>query len=156
MMTTPEGCNTGVESMWSGYIMVDDVDQYAKRVKDAGGKITVEPQDIPECRQVCVAADPQGAPFTLFKPSMQERGDNPKPPAPGTIGWHELNTSNWKSAFEFYSGLFGWTKGEAMDMGAWAHTRSSSATAKCLARMMNRSGAVSPSSLALLYLRGRY
>jgi predicted enzyme related to lactoylglutathione lyase len=117
MMTTPEGCNTGVESMWSGYIAVDDVDQFAARVRDAGGKITVEPQDIPEVGRFAIAADPQGAPFTLFKPSMQDRGDNPKPPAPGTVGWHELNTSTWKSAFEFYSGLFGWTKGEAMDMG---------------------------------------
>ena len=38
MMTTPEGCNTGVESMWSGYIMVDDVDQYATRVKGCRGQ----------------------------------------------------------------------------------------------------------------------
>jgi predicted enzyme related to lactoylglutathione lyase len=116
-MTIPEGCNTGVESMWSGYVTVDDVDQYASRVKDAGGKVTAEPQDIPNVGRFAVVADPQGAPFTLFKPSMDERGDFPKPPTAGTIGWHELLASDWKGAFEFYSGLFGWTKGETMDMG---------------------------------------
>jgi len=117
MMTIPEGCNTSVESMWSGYIMVNDVDQFASRVKDAGGKVSVEPQDIPNVGRFAVVADPQGAPFTLFKPSLDERGDFPTPPTAGTIGWHELLASDWKGAFEFYSGLFGWTKGEAMDMG---------------------------------------
>ena len=36
---------------------------------------------------------------------------------PGHVGWHELYAGEWKSAFDFYAGQFGWTKGEAMDMG---------------------------------------
>ena len=35
----------------------------------------------------------------------------------GCIGWHELHGGDPESAFAFYSGVFGWTKGEAMDMG---------------------------------------
>jgi predicted enzyme related to lactoylglutathione lyase len=139
MMTTPEGCDTGVESMWSGYIAVDDVDQFASRVKGAGGKITVEPQDIPEVGRFAVAADPQGAPFTLFKPSMQDRGDNPKPPAQGTVGWHELQSTDWEKAFTFYSGLFGWTKGDAMDMGPSGTYQIIERDGQMFGAMMNRS-----------------
>jgi hypothetical protein len=36
---------------------------------------------------------------------------------PGTTGWHELHSSDWESAWTFYSGLFGWVKDEAMEMG---------------------------------------
>jgi hypothetical protein len=117
LMKTPEGCATDNGSMWSGYIMVDDVDKYATLVKDAGGKILMEPQDIPNVGRFAIAADPLGTPFQLFKPSMQDRGDYPAQFTPGTIGWHELHSTDWERAFGFYSGLFGWTKGEAMDMG---------------------------------------
>jgi predicted enzyme related to lactoylglutathione lyase len=43
--------------------------------------------------------------------------ERPVPPAPGTIGWHELHTSDIDGAFDFYSNLFGWTKQSDMDMG---------------------------------------
>ncbi len=36
---------------------------------------------------------------------------------PGTIGWHELHTSDAQKAFDFYSTLFGWQQIQAMDMG---------------------------------------
>ena len=36
---------------------------------------------------------------------------------PGTIGWHELYAVEWNAAFAFYEKLFGWTKGEAFEMG---------------------------------------
>jgi predicted enzyme related to lactoylglutathione lyase len=117
LMATNDACVTGVEAMWSGHILVDDVDETVERVKQAGGKVHFEPMDIPNTGRFAIVADPQGAPFQLFKPSMDDRPNVPTPPTPGTVGWHELNTSDWENAFEFYSGLFGWTKGEAMDMG---------------------------------------
>ena len=45
--------------------------------------------------------------------------DQPPVPrtTPGHVGWHELYAGDWKSAFDFYAGQFGWKKGEAMDMG---------------------------------------
>jgi hypothetical protein len=41
----------------------------------------------------------------------------PAPPANGTIGWHELYTTDIDGAFDFYNKLFGWTKVNDMDMG---------------------------------------
>ena len=40
-----------------------------------------------------------------------------EPPDPGTIGWHELYTTDLDAAWEFYSTIFGWTKSSDMDMG---------------------------------------
>ena len=101
---------------WLGYVHVEDVDAMAERVKQSGGAIHREPADIPGVGRFAVAADPQGAVFMLF------RGDGPAPAnlAPGTPGrpaWHELHSSDWEAAFAFYSGLFGWEKAEAYEMG---------------------------------------
>jgi predicted enzyme related to lactoylglutathione lyase len=43
---------------------------------------------------------------------------NPAPAGtPGHIGWRELHAGEREGAFAFYSGQFGWTKAEAIDMG---------------------------------------
>ena len=99
-----------------GYIAVDDVAAYAGKVKAAGGTIHRGPAEIPNVGTFAVAGDPHGAGFLLFKGN----GDGPPTPdqtAPGHIGWHELHAGDGTNAFAFYSGVFGWTKGEAMDMG---------------------------------------
>lgn len=117
LMDAPDGCATGVEHVWSGYIAVDDVDAKAAEVTAGGGKVHVEPQDIPGVGRFAIVADPQGAAFQLFKPLEPADRKNPEPPTPGTIGWNELQSSDWESAFPFYAKLFGWTKGDALDMG---------------------------------------
>ena len=40
------------------------------------------------------------------------------PIKPGRVGWHELHGGDPEKSFAFYSGLFGWTKGEALHIGA--------------------------------------
>jgi predicted enzyme related to lactoylglutathione lyase len=102
---------------WMGYIGVDDVDAYAARIQKAGGKIHRAPEDIPGVGRFCVVADPQGAGFMLFK-GMGDAPAQVTAGTPGHIGWHELLASNGEEAFRFYSELFGWTKAEAVDMGA--------------------------------------
>ena len=104
---------------WIGYIHVDAVDAYAQKVVEAGGSILKEPTDVPGMLRFCVVADPQGAAFVLFtsNPSMPTPQGRPAPGTPGTIGWHELMASDGEAAFAFYSSLFGFTRGEAHDMG---------------------------------------
>jgi predicted enzyme related to lactoylglutathione lyase len=76
------------------------------------------PEDIPSVGRFAVAADAQGATFILFRGSSDEGPTPAAPGTPGHIGWHELRAGNGASAFAFYSRLFGWTKGQAVDMGA--------------------------------------
>jgi uncharacterized protein len=118
LMPIPEdAARAGVRPAWMGYVAVDDVDIYAKRVKAAGGAVHRGPEDIPGVGRFAVAGDPHGAGFMLFK-GMGDQAPMPAPAgAPGHIGWRELHAGEREGAFAFYSGLFGWTKGEAVDMG---------------------------------------
>jgi uncharacterized protein len=75
-----------------------------------------EPDDIPGIGRFAVAADPQGAVFCLFK-GQGEPPEMPPMSTPGLIAWRELNAGDGATAFDFYAGLFGWRKGQAMDMG---------------------------------------
>src|SRR5260370_19900569 len=118
LMPIPEdAAKMGVRPAWMGYIAVDDVKAYADKVKAAGGAIHRPPSEIPNVGTFAVAGDPHGAGFILFKGNSSE-APSQDPMATGHIGWHELHAGDGERAFAFYSGLFGWTKREAMDMGA--------------------------------------
>ena len=65
-----------------------------------------------------VMSDPQGAAIVVFTPNpAMPSPQRPESPAPGTIGWHELYTTDLEAGFDFYNKLFGWTKVTDMDMG---------------------------------------
>lgn len=117
LMTLPE--EAGSMPGWVGYIHVPDTDEYAQRVVAAGGKLHKGPIDVPDMLRFAVVIDAQGAFFVLFTgdPKMATPPQRPAPGTAGTIGWHELMAADGASAFDFYSGLFGWTKGEGHDMG---------------------------------------
>ena len=119
LMDVPEQARkVGVRSSWIGYISVADVDQAAEKVSSLGGTIHVQPADIPEVGRFAVVSDPQGCTFTLFRPRpISPPPEEPEPGTPGHIGWHELYAENWEEAFSFYSSMFGWEKGDPMDMG---------------------------------------
>ena len=102
---------------WTGYILVDDVDAYAARIKAAGGKIYKDPQDVPGVLRFVVVGDPHGAAFIIFKGMSGAPPMAPAPNSVGSIGWHELHAGHGADAFAFYSKVFGWTKSQAIDMG---------------------------------------
>ncbi len=103
---------------WIGYIAVDDVDAHIEKVTEAGGALLRPAQDIPGMLRFAVLADPQGAAIVLFTPNpAMPSPARPEPPTSGTIGWHELYTSDLEGGFSFYQKLFGWTKLNDMDMG---------------------------------------
>ena len=115
LMPIPEHA-AGVPPAWMGYVAVDDVAAYADRVKAAGGTIRRGPTEIPNVGTFAIAGDPDGAGFLLFRGSG---GEAPAydPKGSGHVGWRELNAGDGPKAFAFYSGLFGWTKTQAMPMG---------------------------------------
>ena len=118
MAVPPEAAAAGLRPMWGGYVAVDDVDDYAQRITHAGGAIHKAPTDIPGVGRFAVAADLQGAIFMMIKGLSDTMPQPPAPDAPGHVGWRELHAGDSESAFAFYSGLFGWTKAEAVDMGS--------------------------------------
>jgi len=141
MMALPEEAGkAGVRPGWLGYVWVADVDAAAERVKAAGGAIHKSGTDIPGVGRFSVVADPQGAIFYLFRDAGGERPPTPAPWTPGLIGWHELHAGEQEAAFAFYAGQFGWTKGEAFDMGGAVGTYQLFATggAEAVGGMMNK------------------
>jgi uncharacterized protein len=117
LMLLPEEAKAmGTPPCWMGYIFAKDVDAATASVKKAGGAVYREPSNIPEVGRFSVVADPQGAAFMLMSPTEPDQPPVPRTTS-GHVGWHELYAGDWKSAFDFYAGQFGWKKSEAMDMG---------------------------------------
>lgn len=110
----------GASPGWVGYVAVDDVDTAAAQTQRLGGRVFVPPQDIPGVGRFSIVCDPQGAVHALFKGTPSEGTEPPPQPAPGTpghFGWHELHTTSLEGALAFHAEVFGWRKGETMDMG---------------------------------------
>ncbi len=137
LMDLPEEARAaGMPPAWVGYIGVADVDAAAHEVRQAGGAVHRAPADIPGIGRFAVVGDPQGAMFMLFTPSQ---ANEPVPPmSPGHVSWHELYATDWRGAFEFYAGQFGWTKDQAMDMGPMGTYQLFAAGSHAIGGMMNR------------------
>jgi predicted enzyme related to lactoylglutathione lyase len=101
---------------WLPYIGVPDVDAAVMRAEEEGAVVAAPPADIPETGRFAVLEDPFGANFAVYRPD-REPAPAASPPGPGEFCWFELATTDVRLALEFYRELFGWTKGEAHDMG---------------------------------------
>ena len=99
---------------WLSYIGTPDVDATVRQAVELGGKVMVPAYNVPSVGRMAHLQDPQGA---LFAVSSQEQRSKFRDSQLGDFSWHELLTSNWQTAFDFYAKLFGWEKMEAMDMG---------------------------------------
>ena len=117
LMPVPETAQAaGMKPKWMGYVGVEDVDAKAEELISAGGAVHRGPEDISGVGRFAVVADPHGVGFYLFRGNAE-----PPPEVPlgtrGTVGWNELHAGDGEQAFDFYSGLFGWTKDQAIPMG---------------------------------------
>lgn len=116
MELPPHLREAGVPPHWSGYISVEDVDAGIEQAKSAGATLKFGPEDIPNVGRFAVVTDPHGAPFYLFK-GIGDATPEPGMMAPGSVGWHELRGGDNDESFGFYSGMFGWERSRAIDMG---------------------------------------
>ncbi len=116
MQLPEEAAAHGAPPHWMTHIGSPDLDQSLKRLEQLGGSLLKDPMEVPEVGRFGIVADPHGAVFSIYTPA----GEIPVPegfPRVGDISWNELVSGNWKEAFDFYQGLFGWEKGPEHDMG---------------------------------------
>jgi len=66
MDPTPE--TPGEGSYWHSYIAVEDIDKYANKTIEIGGKVLVPPHDVPDVGRICAVSDPTGAVVHLMQP----------------------------------------------------------------------------------------
>jgi predicted enzyme related to lactoylglutathione lyase len=129
----------GMKPSWLGYIGVTNIDEYSRRVQEAGGMVHRAVEDIPGVGRFAVVADPQGAIFVLFQPADGTQQPTPlKPGTPGTVAWHDLAAIDWQSDFAFYVELFGWSKATTVDMGSSGVYQIFASRSEPIGGMMNR------------------
>src|SRR5262245_19983442 len=116
VLALPEDAKTmGAPPNWLTYIGTPNVDETVQRIESLGGKILRAPSEIPTIGRFAIVQDPQGAVFAPFTPSGAP-GDDAAPEV-GDFSWHELATTDVRSALSFYKRLFGWDEAGSMDMG---------------------------------------
>lgn len=151
MQLTPQMLADGMKPTWAGFVGVDDVDSYAQRLEQAGGKLHFPPQDIPGIGRFASVEDPQGAAFLLFKGSLEYAPPRPAAGSVGTVGWNELSANNGDTAWSFYSRLFGWAEDSTMDMGPMGTYRIFNNGGARIGGMMTRDPSKAPLPFWLFY-----
>lgn len=111
----------GARPCWVGYIGVDDCDATVTAIEAAGGKTLMPPNDVPMAGRIAMVADPGGAPFYVITPTPPPGGGESTAFQAeincGHCGWNELLAGDAPRELGFYTGLFGWSLPEPMDMG---------------------------------------
>src|SRR5579871_3630662 len=104
---------------WNTYVWVDDVDETARRVQEAQGRMLGPAFDVPGAGRMVACEDPSGATFRLWQ-AREHRGAQ-LVNAPGTWNWSNLNTPDADGATRFYAKVFGWEFSQ-VDLGASGST----------------------------------
>jgi predicted enzyme related to lactoylglutathione lyase len=101
---------------WLSFIATTDIETTVGDALQLGAKVLTNVTSIPGgAGQWAVLQDPQGATFAVYQSAGPHAPE--KPPKRGEFSWHELATTDYKAAFEFYSKLFGWENAGEADMG---------------------------------------
>jgi uncharacterized protein len=115
----PQRAEAGQASplQWFTYIGTPDVDATVRQAVELGGRVMRPAWDIPNVGRIAFLQDPQGAAFALITPQPSSPPPGDQQPGPGDFSWHELITTKWQAAWDFYQKLFGWEKTSSMEMG---------------------------------------
>ncbi len=94
-----------MKPVWSTYLAVDDANDASNRIREAGGHITMGPDDVSSLGRLALAKDTTGADFGIWQAGthfgaaiVNEHGG---------LNWNELVTDEPDSAISFYSRVFG-------------------------------------------------
>jgi uncharacterized protein len=102
-------------AIWNTYFSVENADEAASRVRDAGGSVVIEPLDLLDAARVAVFTDSEGAAFCVWE-AKEHKGAG-LVNDPGSLNFNGLNTRDLEGARAFYGSVFGWQT-LALDWGA--------------------------------------
>lgn len=107
------------QARWIGFMSVADVRGAAAVVKDKGGRVLIEPRQVPARGEMAVVADPDDAPFGLINSSSGDPADELGPA--GDWIWSLYQSPDAGSAAAFYQDLAGYEVVEADPVGKAPH-----------------------------------
>jgi predicted enzyme related to lactoylglutathione lyase len=99
-------------AMWNTYVWVENADETASAVRDAGGTVVVEPFDILDAGRMAVFIDPEGAAFCVWQANKHKGAQVVN--EHGSLNFNTLATRDIEGAKAFYGSVFGWT---TLDLG---------------------------------------
>jgi uncharacterized protein len=106
MFQRPRPKDQAARPRWFAYISVPNVARAKKTVTQSGGRVLIEPRELPKRGEQAVFADPEGAVFGVVKSSS---GDLPDFLAdPGDWIWIQLLSRDARKAAEFYRPVGGY------------------------------------------------
>jgi hypothetical protein len=97
--------NANAGPQWLSYMSIADVDKTIAQVQAEGGRVLVEPRNLPNAR-AAVIADPQGAPLGLAQ--VRRSLPDPADPSPNHFFWDEYLARDAAKALDFYKRLAGY------------------------------------------------
>ena len=113
LMTLPDEAKAmGAPPHWLSYIGTPQVDATVEKAKGLGAKPLFRPDGHPQSGPHRRDGRPPGRRLCDLP-----AGGGGAPPGDAVM-WHELATTDFAAAFDFYQALFGLEKGDAMDMAA--------------------------------------
>jgi predicted enzyme related to lactoylglutathione lyase len=95
------------EPRWFGYISVKSVGRAGRAATEAGGRMLLKPEDMPDRGEQAVFADPEGAVFGVVRSSSGDPEDFLADP--GDWIWIQLLSRDGRKAAEFYRTVAGYT-----------------------------------------------
>jgi predicted enzyme related to lactoylglutathione lyase len=106
-------------AMWTTYVSTDDAESVTAKVREAGGRVMMEPFDVLGAGRMAVFADPAGALISVWQPQTHHGADVAN--EPGSLCWNELATRDIDQAKAFYRAAFGW-EGDTNAYGETSYT----------------------------------
>ena len=111
--------DASLANTWLAYVNVTNINTTCSTIQQNGGTLVGAITKMPGVGSWQVAKDPQGGIFCAFQGETSAEACAAGS-AFGDVGqfcWHELMCKDYSTALNFYSQVFGWSKGVAMDMG---------------------------------------
>ncbi len=102
----PDGAPATAE--WNTYMWVDNADETAAKVRDAGGGVVAEPFDVMGAGRMAVLTDPEGAAFCVWQPGSHKGAQVVN--EHGSLNFNTLHTRDLDAAEAFYGTVFGWRR----------------------------------------------
>ncbi|HEX2128031.1 MAG TPA: VOC family protein [Solirubrobacterales bacterium] len=96
----------GLPTAWTTYVWVDDADETAARVEDAGGTVLAEPFDSLDGGRMTIVADREGATIGAWHPGEHRGAELVN--EPGAWAMSSLSSRDPEGAADFYGAVFGW------------------------------------------------
>ena len=107
-------------AVWNTYIEVASADEAATKVRDANGRVVIEPFDVMESGRMAVVEDPEGASFCVWQ--AKEHTGARVVNEHGSVNFNGLNTRDVEAAKAFYGSVFGWETLEFSPGAMWRLT----------------------------------